>query len=43
MVIDIKEINEEQRVMELEYKLICNFIKLRRELGLSQQRILQAL
>ena len=39
MVIDMKEIKEEQRVMELEYKLICDFIKLRRELGLSQQKM----
>ena len=39
MVIDMKEINEEKRVMELEYKLICDFIKLRRELGLSQQKM----
>lgn len=27
----------EKRVMDLEYNLICDFIKLRRELGLSQQ------
>lgn len=39
MVIRMKEIKEEQRVMDLEYKLICDFIKLRGDLGLTQQKM----
>lgn len=35
----MKKIEEEKRVMELEYKLICDFVKLRSELGLSQQKM----
>ena len=35
----MKRIEEEKRVMELEYKLICDFIKLRSELGISQQKM----
>lgn len=35
----MKRIEEEKRVMELEYKLICDFVKLRSELGLSQQKM----
>lgn len=35
----MKEIKEEQRVMDLEYKLICDFIKLRGDLGLTQQKM----
>lgn len=31
--------NNEQRQLELEYNLICNFIKLRIELGLSQRKM----
>lgn len=27
----------DQRIVELEYNLICDFIKLRNELGISQQ------
>lgn len=30
---------DEKRLAELEYKLICDFIKLRNELGLSQQKM----
>ena len=30
---------DEKRIMELEYNLICDFIKLRNELGLSQQKM----
>ena len=30
---------DEERLVELEYKLICDFIKLRNELGLSQKRM----
>jgi len=29
----------EKRMQDLEYKLICDFIKLRHELGLSQQKM----
>lgn len=29
----------EQRLIELEYNLICDFIKLRNELGLSQRQM----
>ena len=32
----MKKMKEEQRLMELEYDLICDFIKLRRGLGLTQ-------
>ena len=35
----MKNINEEKRLVELEYNLICDFIKLRNELGLSQQKM----
>ena len=35
----MKRMKDEKRVMELEYKLICDFIKLRGELGLSQQKM----
>lgn len=30
---------DEKRLVELEYKLICDFIKLRNELGLSQKKM----
>ena len=29
----------EKRAIDLEYKLICDFIKLRHDLGLSQQKM----
>ena len=29
----------EKRIMDLEYNLICDFIKLRNELGISQQQM----
>lgn len=32
----MKKMKEEQKVMELEYDLICDFIRLRHELGLTQ-------
>ena len=32
----MKKMKEEQRLMELEHDLICDFIKLRRGLGLTQ-------
>lgn len=35
----IKKIEEDKRVMELEYKLIWDFIKLRSELGINQQKM----
>lgn len=31
-----QKIKEEKRIIDLEYNLICDFIKLRSELGLSQ-------
>lgn len=31
--------NQEEKIMNLEYNLICDFIKLRNELGLSQQKM----
>ena len=30
---------EDKKIVELEYNLICDFIKLRNELGLSQQKM----
>ena len=33
----MKSFKDEERVMELEYNLICDFIKLRGELGLTQK------
>ena len=39
MVIKMKQIEEDSKLIELEYKLICDFIKLRNELGLSQQKM----
>ena len=35
----MKNIKEEKRIMDLEYNLICDFIKLRHELGLTQQQM----
>jgi len=31
--------NNEKRLQDLEYNLICDFIKLRSDLGLSQQKM----
>ena len=31
--------DNEKRIIELEYNLICDFIKLRNELGLTQQKM----
>jgi len=31
--------SDEKRLMDLEYNLICDFIKLRNELGLSQKKM----
>lgn len=33
------EFDKEKNLIELEYNLICDFIKLRNELGLSQQKM----
>lgn len=35
----MKDMKEEKRIMNLEYNLICDFIKLRSKLGLSQQKM----
>lgn len=35
----MNKIIDDKKVMDLEYKLICDFIKLRSELGLSQQKM----
>ena len=35
----MNRINDEKRLKDLEYNLICDFIKLRNELGLSQQKM----
>ena len=31
--------NQEEKIMNLEYNLICDFIKLRNELGLTQKQM----
>ncbi len=38
----MKKFSNEERVAELEYKLICDFIKLRGELGLTQKEMGEA-
>jgi len=35
----MKAFKNEERVMELEYNLICDFVKLRNELGLTQKEM----
>ena len=35
----MKTIKDEKRLIDLVYNLICDFIKLRNELGLSQQKM----
>jgi DNA-binding XRE family transcriptional regulator len=35
----MNKIKEENKLLELEYNLICDFIKLRNNLGLSQQKM----
>ena len=35
-------VNEEKRVMDLEYNLICDFIRLRNDLGLTQKQMGEA-
>ena len=38
----MKSFKDEERVLELEYNLICDFIKLRGELGLTQKEMGEA-
>ena len=38
----MKKIEEEKKVIDLEYQLICDFIKLRNELGLTQKEMGEA-
>ena len=38
----MKKIKDEERIMQLEYNLICDFIKLRGELGLTQKEMGEA-
>ena len=38
----MNKIKNEERVAELEFKLICDFIKLRNELGLTQKEMGEA-
>ena len=38
----MNRIKDEKRIMDLEYNLICDFIKLRNELGLTQKEMGQA-
>ena len=38
----MNKFNEENRMMELEYNLICDFINLRNELGLTQKEMGEA-
>lgn len=35
----MNKLEDDKKIMELEYNLICDFIKLRNELGLSQQKM----
>ena len=38
----MKVIENEKKIQELEYNLICDFIKLRNELGLTQKQMGEA-
>jgi len=38
----VNNIKEEQRIINLEYNLICDFIKLRNKLGLTQKEMGEA-
>ena len=38
----MSKIKDEEKVMQLEYNLICDFIKLRGELGLTQKEMGEA-
>ena len=35
----IQKMQDEQKVIDLEYNLVCDFIRLRNELGLTQQEM----
>lgn len=35
----MKQMEDEKRVMDLEYDLVCDFIKLRNELGVTQEQM----
>ena len=35
----MQKVNEEKRIVDLEYNLICDFINLRKELGLTQKEM----
>ena len=35
----MNKINDEKRIAELEYNLICDFVKLRNELNLTQEQM----
>ena len=35
----MNKFDNEKKIIELEYNLICDFIKLRNELGLTQQKM----
>ena len=39
LVIEMNSIEQDKLLMDLEYKLICEFIQLRTDLGLSQQQM----
>ena len=38
----MNKMNDEKRIIDLEYKLICDFIRLRNELGLTQKEMGEA-
>lgn len=38
----MNKINDEKRILDLEFSLICDFIKLRNELGLTQKEMGEA-
>lgn len=38
----MNKINDEKRIVDLEYSLICDFINLRKELGLTQKELGEA-
>ena len=38
----MKKTNDEKRILDLEYNLICDFISLRKELGLTQKELGEA-
>ena len=35
----MQKVNEEKKIVDLEYNLICDFINLRKELGLTQKEM----